>query len=138
MFVSLFRLPPSPPPPSGFGVFQVEYHVETFCDKNKDELPKESDELFASSENPFVTNLFAPAGGERSQSENKTPTPPPLFVNHLGLQMDKETKYIDKNGIGHTQHPGPPGRGCVQRATVGAIRRTHAPRSDTTDGNVKS
>ncbi|CAN0337706.1 unnamed protein product, partial [Hapterophycus canaliculatus] len=35
----------------------VEYHVETFCDKNKDELPKESDELFASSENPFVVSL---------------------------------------------------------------------------------
>ncbi|CAN0463640.1 unnamed protein product, partial [Scytosiphon promiscuus] len=43
---------------------QVEYHVETFCDKNKDELPKESDELFASSKNPFVVSLFAPAGGE--------------------------------------------------------------------------
>lgn len=38
--------------------------METFCDKNKDELPKESDELFASSDNDFVVNLFAPAGGE--------------------------------------------------------------------------
>lgn len=55
-----------PSPFSRFGVFQVEYHVETFCDKNKDELPKESDELFASSPNPFVTNLFAPAGGAKS------------------------------------------------------------------------
>ena len=56
---------------SRFGVFQVEYHVETFCDKNKDELPKESDELFASSPNPFVTNLFAPAGGEPVQTIGK-------------------------------------------------------------------
>ncbi|CAN0421516.1 unnamed protein product, partial [Hapterophycus canaliculatus] len=37
---------------------QVEYQLGSFCDKNKDELPKESDELFASSENPFVVNLF--------------------------------------------------------------------------------
>lgn len=43
--------------------WQVEYHVETFCDKNKDELPKESDELFASSPNSFVVNLFSPGGG---------------------------------------------------------------------------
>lgn len=42
----------------------MEYHVETFCDKNKDELPKESDELFASSPNTFVVNLFSPGGRE--------------------------------------------------------------------------
>lgn len=45
-------------------VLQVEYCVETFCDKNRDELPKESDELFASSSNPFVVHLFVPPGGE--------------------------------------------------------------------------
>lgn len=45
-------------------VLQVEYCVETFCDKNRDELPKESDELFASSSNPFVVHLFVPPGSE--------------------------------------------------------------------------
>ena len=39
--------------------------MDTFCDKNKDELPKESDELFASSPNPFVVHLFNPDKGER-------------------------------------------------------------------------
>lgn len=53
---------------------QVEYHVETFCDKNKDELPKESDELFASSPNDFVINLFAPAGGECTPTKEPAPT----------------------------------------------------------------
>ncbi|CAN0457788.1 unnamed protein product, partial [Discosporangium mesarthrocarpum] len=42
---------------------QVVYSVETFCDKNKDELPKESDELFASSSSDFIVGLFAPSGG---------------------------------------------------------------------------
>lgn len=68
---------------------QVEYHVETFCDKNKDELPKESDELFASSPNPFVVGLFAPAGGAIYPSKSMLDTllwsyaqelPSPLFL----------------------------------------------------------
>ncbi|CAM9585491.1 unnamed protein product [Ascophyllum nodosum] len=53
---------------------QVEYHVETFCDKNKDELPKESDELFASSPNPFVVNLFRQNTGKKTKVRGKKPT----------------------------------------------------------------
>ncbi|CAM9387457.1 unnamed protein product, partial [Sphacelaria rigidula] len=54
---------------------QVEYHVQTFCDKNKDELPKESDELFASSSNAFVVNLFSPTGGKKVKTKGKKPAP---------------------------------------------------------------
>ncbi|CAM9926162.1 unnamed protein product, partial [Choristocarpus tenellus] len=42
---------------------EVVYNVETFCDKNKDELPKESNELFSSSTSPFIVDLFSPGGG---------------------------------------------------------------------------
>lgn len=38
----------------------VSYTVVTFCDKNKDELPKESNELFASSSMTFLRDLFCP------------------------------------------------------------------------------
>mmetsp|Transcript_676 Transcript_676/g.962 ORF Transcript_676/g.962 Transcript_676/m.962 type:complete len:1715 (-) Transcript_676:47-5191(-) len=38
---------------------EVIYSVESFMDKNKDELPKESNELFASSSSSFIRELFS-------------------------------------------------------------------------------
>ncbi|CAM9710314.1 unnamed protein product, partial [Ectocarpus sp. 8 AP-2014] len=54
----------------------VRYNVHTFCDKNKDELPNESDVLFASSESDFVVNLFSPTGGKKARSKGKRPISP--------------------------------------------------------------
>lgn len=71
---------------------QVEYHVETFCDKNKDELPKESDELFASSGNDFVVNLFAPAGGKL---RHRSPT---SLLSHTLKSADESDDFV----YGHT------------------------------------
>lgn len=64
--------------------------METFGDKNKDELPKESDELFASSSNSFVAELFAPAGGESSWSSTLLSVllllPALTVINHIRFQ----------------------------------------------------
>ncbi|CAM9512746.1 unnamed protein product, partial [Ectocarpus fasciculatus] len=70
---------------------QVEYHVETFCDKNKDELPKESDELFASSANDFVVNLFAPAGAKKAKTKGKKPAAPKPKKDASGVAGLKPT-----------------------------------------------
>ncbi|CAM9751488.1 unnamed protein product, partial [Ectocarpus sp. 12 AP-2014] len=70
---------------------QVEYHVETFCDKNKDELPKESDELFASSTNDFVVNLFAPAGAKKAKTKGKKPAAPKPKKDASGVAGLKPT-----------------------------------------------
>ncbi|KAG5183737.1 P-loop containing nucleoside triphosphate hydrolase protein [Tribonema minus] len=50
---------------------EVIYSVESFLDKNKDELPRESNELFASSTSPFLVNLFAPPDAKGKKKDAK-------------------------------------------------------------------
>ncbi|CAM9675631.1 unnamed protein product [Chrysoparadoxa australica] len=87
----------------------VVYSGETFCDKNRDELPKETNDLFASSTGDFVRALFQPTaaktrvrkhtprkpsiGGTPSKDKEKKPTVCNQFKGQLQrlMEMIRET-----------------------------------------------
>ncbi|CAM9289004.1 unnamed protein product, partial [Phaeothamnion confervicola] len=51
----------------------VVYGVNTFCEKNRDELPKESDDLFQSSSSDFVRTLFGAGGTKKGKKGAPSP-----------------------------------------------------------------